>query len=47
MGTDESVFTQMFVTRFPLEIAAIAGFYQQIAGVDLYTTLKKEISGNI
>jgi hypothetical protein len=46
-GTDESVFTQIFATRSPLEIAAIAGFYQQIAGVDLYTSLKKEFSGNV
>ena len=45
-GTDESVFTQIFATRSPVEIAAIASFYQQIAGVDLYTSLKKEFSGN-
>ena len=46
-GTDESVFTQIFAIRSPVEIAAIASFYQQIAGVDLYTTLKKEFSGNV
>ena len=46
-GTDESVFTQIFATRSPVEIAAIASFYQQIAGVDLYTSLKKEFSGNV
>ena len=46
-GTDESVFTQIFATRSPLEIAAIAGFYKQICGYDLYTTLKKEFSGNV
>jgi hypothetical protein len=45
-GTDESVFTQIFTTRSPAEIATIAQFYQQIAGVDLYTSLKKEFSGN-
>ena len=46
-GTDESIFTQIFATRSPVEIAAIASFYQQIAGVDLYTSLKKEFSGNV
>ena len=45
-GTDESVFTQIFTTRSPAEIATIAQFYQKIAGVDLYTSLKKEFSGN-
>ena len=46
-GTDESVFTQIFTTRSPLEIATLAQYYQQIAGVDLYTSLQKEFSGNI
>ena len=46
-GTDESTFTQIFTTRSPLEIATIAQYYQQIAGVDLYTSLKKEFSGNV
>ncbi len=46
-GTDESVFTQIFTTRSPAEIAAISQFYKQIAGVDLYTSLKKEFSGNV
>ena len=46
-GTDESVFTQIFATRSPVEIAAIAKFYQQLAGIDLYTSLKKEFSGNV
>ena len=46
-GTDESVFTRIFSTRSPNEIACIAQYYQQIAGVDLYTTLKKEFSGNV
>jgi hypothetical protein len=45
-GTDESVFTRIFATRSPAEIAYIAQCYQQIAGVDLYTSLKKEFSGN-
>ena len=46
-GTDESVFTQIFATRSQVEIAAIAKFYQEIAGVDLYTSLRKEFSGNV
>ena len=46
-GTDESVFTQIFATRSPCEIAQIAQFYRQIAGVDLYTSLQKEFSGNV
>ena len=46
-GTDESVFTQIFTTRSAAEIATIAQFYKQIAGVDLYTSLKKEFSGNV
>ena len=46
-GTDESVFTQIFSIRSPAEIATIAQCYQQIAGVDLYTSLKKEFSGNV
>ncbi len=46
-GTDESVFTQIFTTRSPAEIATIAQYYQQIAGVDLYTSIKKEFSGNV
>ena len=45
-GTDESTFTQIFTTRSPAEIAAISQFYKQIANVDLYTSLKKEFSGN-
>jgi len=45
-GTDESVFTRIFSTRSPAEIAYIAQCYQQISGVDLYTSLKKEFSGN-
>ena len=45
-GTDESTFTQIFSTRSPAEIAAIAQFYKQIANVDLYASLKKEFSGN-
>ena len=40
-GTDESVFTQIFSTRSPLEIAMIASYYRQFAGVDLYTSLQK------
>ena len=46
-GTDESVFTQIFSIRSPAEIATIAQCYRQIAGVDLYTSLKKEFSGNV
>ena len=46
-GTDESVFTQIFATRSPLEIAMIATYYRQFAGVDLYTSLQKEFSGNV
>ena len=46
-GTDESVFTQIFTTRSPAEIATIAQYYNQIAKVDLYTSLKKEFSGNV
>ena len=45
-GTDESIFTQIFTVRSPAEIAMIAQFYKQIAGVDLYTSLKNEFSGN-
>jgi hypothetical protein len=45
-GTDETTFTQIFTTRSPAEIATIAQFYKQIAGVDLYESLKKEFSGN-
>ena len=43
-GTDESVFTRIFTTRSPAEIAYIAQVYKQIAGVDLYTSIKKEFS---
>ena len=43
-GTDESVFTRIFTTRSPAEIAYIAQAYKQLAGVDLYTSLKKEFS---
>ena len=46
-GTDESMFTSIFATRSPCEIAVIAQFYRQFAGVDLYTTLQKEFSGNV
>ena len=46
-GTDESVFTRIFATRSPLEIATIAQNYRQIAGVDLYTSLRKEFSGDV
>jgi hypothetical protein len=46
-GTDESMFTRIFATRSPCEIAVIAQFYRQIAGVDLYTSLQKEFSGNV
>jgi len=45
-GTDESVFTRIFTTRSPAEIAVIAQLYQKICGIDLYTSLKKEFSGN-
>ena len=45
-GTNESVFTRIFTTRSPAEIAVIAQLYQKIAGVDLYTSLKKEFSGS-
>jgi len=45
-GTDESVFTRIFTTRSPAEIAVIAQLYQKLCGVDLYTTLKKEFSGS-
>ena len=45
-GTDESIFTQIFSTRSPLEIAMIATYYKQFAGVDLYSSLKKEFSGD-
>jgi hypothetical protein len=46
-GTDESMFTRIFATRSPCEIAVIAQFYRQLAGVDLYTSLQKEFSGNV
>jgi predicted transcriptional regulator len=46
-GTDESIFTQIFATRSPVEIAVIARIYQQLAGIDLYTSLKREFSGNV
>ena len=45
-GTNENTFTRIFSTRSPTEIAVIAQLYQRIAGVDLYTSLKKEFSGN-
>jgi len=45
-GTDEKVFTRIFTTRSPAEIAVIAQLYKSIAGVDLYTSLKKEFSGS-
>ena len=45
-GTDEDVFTRIFTTRSPAEIAVIADLYKKIAGVDLYTSLKKEFSGS-
>ena len=47
LGTDESMFTRIFATRSPFEIAIIAQIYRQIAGVDLYTSLQKEFSGNV
>jgi len=43
-GTDESVFTRIFTTRSPAEIAYIAQAYKQLSGIDLYTSLKKEFS---
>ena len=46
-GTDESMFTRIFATRSPCEIATIAQIYRQISGVDLYTSLQKEFSGNV
>ena len=46
-GTDESVFTRIFSTRSPCEIATIAQIYRQISGVDLYITLQKEFSFNV
>ena len=46
LGTDESVFTQIFSIRSPVEIAAIASMYKEMSGHDLYKTLKKEFSGN-
>ena len=46
-GTDESIFTQIFSTRSPLEIAMIATYYKQMSGFDLYTSLKKEFSGDV
>ena len=46
-GTDESMFTRIFATRSPCEIAVIAQIYRQISGVDLYTSLQKEFSGNV
>ncbi len=46
-GTDESVFTRIFATRSPLEIATIAQNYKQLSGIDLYTSLQKEFSGNV
>jgi annexin A7/11 len=45
-GTDETTFTQIFTTRSPAEIAIISQFYKQIAGVDLYESIKKEFSGD-
>ena len=45
-GTDEEVFTRIFTLRSPAEIAYIAQAYQQMSGVDLYTSLKKEFSGS-
>ena len=45
-GTDESVFTRIFTTRSPAEIAVIAQLYQKLSGIDLYTSLKKEFSTN-
>ena len=43
-GTDEDVFTRIFTTRSPAEIAVIAQLYQKLCGIDLYTSLKKEFS---
>jgi hypothetical protein len=45
-GTDESVFTRIFATRSPCEIAAIALHYKYITGIELYKTLEREFSGN-
>ena len=45
--TDESVFTYIFSTRSPAEIAVIAGMYKQLSGHDLYDSLKTEFSGNV
>ena len=46
LGTDETIFTQIFSIRSPVEIAAIASMYKEMSGHDLYKTLKKEFSGN-
>ena len=46
-GTDESVFTQIFSLRSPVEIAAIASFYKALSGRDLYDSLRREFSGNV
>jgi annexin A7/11 len=43
-GTNEDVFTRIFTTRSPAEIAYIAQAYKQMSGVDLYTSIKKEFS---
>ena len=46
-GTDETIFTQIFSIRSPVEIACIASMYKTISGHDLYDSLKKEFSGNV
>ena len=41
------MFTKIFATRSPFEIVVITQIYRQITGVDLYTSLQKEFSGNV
>ena len=44
---DDSIFTQLFSTRSPNEIAVIAQFYKQLAGFDIEISLQKGFKGDI
>lgn len=46
VGTDEKTFTRIFTTYSQIEMTKIAEYYESIAGVDLYTSLKSEFSGD-
>ena len=46
LGTNEETFTRIFTTYSQIEMTKISEYYEKIAGVDLYSTLKSEFSGD-